>query len=274
MLESIWNKVKRSFSPEKALEVWQQMVVLTTEEIEDVDVQPYIENALLMNVFVHEPNQFMCVYDIKKHKVVWFTENMPDFFGFSNENFKDKGLLCMFKYLIPEHRMLPYQSYLLGAMSLTAVKLDKKEELVSFQYCNVKVSNPTTNEVNSYFLRQYSIKLGKEGYPAFYMNIFTNINHLVKGDNYWGRIEVGKTEKTIKHFRTGDFMNTQGDLLSVRELEILQLISKGLESEEIAKNLFLSVHTIEKHRKNMLQKMGARNSTAMVELAKMCRMIV
>jgi DNA-binding CsgD family transcriptional regulator len=273
MLELAWNKVKRSFTPEKANEVWQQFVTKAAEDSEDVDVQPYIENALLMNVFSHEPNQFICVLDIKKHSIAWFSENTTNFFGIANTDLKDKGLLFMFKYLVPEHRMLPFQGFALGVFILGNSKLKQKEELVGFQYCNVRVSNPTTGEINSYFIRQYSIKIGVEGYPMFYLSIFTNINHLVKGDTYWGRAEVGTTEKTIKHFRTGDFFATNGDLLSVREMEILQLVSKGLESEEIAQNLFLSVHTIEKHRKNMLQKMGARNSTAMVELAKMCRMI-
>lgn len=40
--------------------------------------------------------------------------------------------------------------------------------------------------------------------------------------------------------------------LTQRELEILQLIQKGLLSKEIAHNLRISIHTVHIHRQNLL----------------------
>ncbi len=47
--------------------------------------------------------------------------------------------------------------------------------------------------------------------------------------------------------------------LSRRENEILQLLSDGYNSREIADRLFISEFTVQTHRKNMLKKMGFRN---------------
>ena len=47
-----------------------------------------------------------------------------------------------------------------------------------------------------------------------------------------------------------------GPGLTYRELEIIRLIESGLGSKEIADKLFLSVHTVNKHRSNMLEKTG------------------
>ena len=47
-----------------------------------------------------------------------------------------------------------------------------------------------------------------------------------------------------------------GPVLSVRELEIIKLIESGLGSKEIADKLFLSVHTVNTHRSNILEKSG------------------
>ena len=47
--------------------------------------------------------------------------------------------------------------------------------------------------------------------------------------------------------------------LSPRENEILQLLSNGYNSREIADKLFISEFTVQTHRKNMLRKMGFRN---------------
>lgn len=56
-------------------------------------------------------------------------------------------------------------------------------------------------------------------------------------------------------------------LLSMREKEVLQLISEGKTSEDIARQLFLSVNTIDTHRKNIISKLNARNITDAVRMA-------
>jgi len=46
------------------------------------------------------------------------------------------------------------------------------------------------------------------------------------------------------------------NVLSSRETEIIQLIAAGMTNKEIAEKLFLSVHTIKTHRKNIIKKIG------------------
>ncbi|NML23099.1 response regulator transcription factor [Pseudoflavitalea sp. G-6-1-2] len=52
--------------------------------------------------------------------------------------------------------------------------------------------------------------------------------------------------------------------LSAREKEILTLIASGITSSQIAKQLFLSKFTVDNHRKNLLQKLKARNVAEMI----------
>lgn len=49
------------------------------------------------------------------------------------------------------------------------------------------------------------------------------------------------------------------DPLSVREVEIAQLVASGQSSKEIASQLNLSVRTVEKHRANIMEKIGVRD---------------
>ncbi len=55
--------------------------------------------------------------------------------------------------------------------------------------------------------------------------------------------------------------------LSRREIEVLQLISQGLTTGEIADKLFLSKRTIETHRQNMMEKMQVKNTAALIKQA-------
>ena len=55
--------------------------------------------------------------------------------------------------------------------------------------------------------------------------------------------------------------------LSARELEIVQLIAKGLIAKEISKKLNLSTHTVYTHRKNIMEKLKLRRSSELVLFA-------
>jgi len=57
------------------------------------------------------------------------------------------------------------------------------------------------------------------------------------------------------------------DNLSEREIEVLHLICKGYSNQEIADKLFLSKRTVDKHRANILEKTGSKNTASMVMYA-------
>ena len=56
-------------------------------------------------------------------------------------------------------------------------------------------------------------------------------------------------------------------LLSQREIEVLTHISEGKTNVQIAEKLFLSSHTVNTHRKNIMQKLGVKNTASMVMYA-------
>lgn len=55
--------------------------------------------------------------------------------------------------------------------------------------------------------------------------------------------------------------------LTKREQQILIAVANGLTSAEIAKNLFISIITVETHRRNLLQKFKAKNMIELVKIA-------
>ena len=52
--------------------------------------------------------------------------------------------------------------------------------------------------------------------------------------------------------------------LSMRELEVLQVIAEGLSNQEVAKRLHLSLHTVKVHARNIYAKLGVNNRTQAV----------
>ena len=61
-----------------------------------------------------------------------------------------------------------------------------------------------------------------------------------------------------------DTSDCSGITLSEREIEVIRLISDGLTNKEIADNLCLSTHTVNTHRKNIMAKLGLKNTAGIV----------
>ena len=61
--------------------------------------------------------------------------------------------------------------------------------------------------------------------------------------------------------------------LTLREKEVLSLIDKGYQSKEISDNLIISLHTVNKHRQNILKKFGVQNSLEALNYARKYNLI-
>jgi DNA-binding NarL/FixJ family response regulator len=59
----------------------------------------------------------------------------------------------------------------------------------------------------------------------------------------------------------------QPDILTPRELEVLKLIAEAHTSKEIAEELVISVKTVERHRQNILDKLGLRDRVELTRYA-------
>ena len=56
-------------------------------------------------------------------------------------------------------------------------------------------------------------------------------------------------------------------VISGREIEVITLIAEGLTNAQISEKLFLSKHTVNTHRKNIMAKLGVKNTAGIVMYA-------
>jgi len=77
-----------------------------------------------------------------------------------------------------------------------------------------------------------------------------------------GQINVPTAEELLQ-LKNGRIFST----LSARERDVLLLIVKGMDSDEIAGKLKIGIETIRKHRSSMIRKAGVKNTTALIAMA-------
>ncbi len=75
----------------------------------------------------------------------------------------------------------------------------------------------------------------------------------------WSNINIRNTVSI------GD--NKVNAILTKREIEVLQLVCKEYSNVEIAEKLYLSVGTVETHRKKLISKLGVNNTIGLVKFA-------
>ena len=87
------------------------------------------------------------------------------------------------------------------------------------------------------------------------------IHHVYDGEVF---INGEVAESLRDHQRASKF---ELPVLTPREKEVLQLISEGYTNPQIAEKIFLSPFTVDSHRKNLLAKLGVKNTASLVKLA-------
>ncbi len=111
------------------------------------------------------------------------------------------------------------------------------------------------------------LKTGASGYilkNTGKEELMSALEAVCSGGSYLGR-EVSNT--LLDTFMKKDKRFQQDEKLSHREEEVLESITMGLTTHEIAKKLFISKNTVETHRKNLLYKLGARNTAELITKA-------
>jgi len=126
--------------------------------------------------------------------------------------------------------------------------------------------------VTHYKEPDYARKIFQSGVDGYLLKtraiteLIDGISQVMKGEVFIDH-DVSLTGQIIKegpHLEDG-LAITQA--LTPREMEILTLISESKTNKDIGEELFISDQTVGVHRKNLMRKMGVRNTTALIKKA-------
>ena len=93
------------------------------------------------------------------------------------------------------------------------------------------------------------------------------VETLCAGGTYMSESLMSSLSQSIRSVQNPVPAVAETDLLSEREVEILVGICQGLSTQEIADRCFISKRTVDKHRANILEKSGCKNTASLVVYA-------
>jgi len=131
---------------------------------------------------------------------------------------------------------------------------------------NIKVIALTMhNDVKSI---KSMVQLGADGYilkNTDFDVLQSALETVIIGQQYFGT-EI--LEAIVNDFKPSVELDGKKINLSRRELGILELIAKGMTTDSIAEQLFISKHTVNSHRRNLNVKLGVSRPAELISKAK------
>jgi DNA-binding CsgD family transcriptional regulator len=210
---------------------------------------------------LNQSSLFFFSIDFSRMRYIFLSQGVKNVLGYDRSEWFMEGLDFGFKILLPEDRQLLKCIHIEMFKAFYNTPVPKRGKLsFDFDLRVIAVSGKTVR-INH---RTIFVEMDQDGNPLVDFNICTDISSIKPS---------GPTILTIKledrlireiHFDVQDI----GYTFSKRELDILSLVSRGLNSTEIGKELFISYHTVNTHRKNMLHRTNCKNSSELVNYAK------
>ena len=182
--------------------------------------------------------QCLFVVSGKNNKVI-FSEGIKELLGYGNEEFK-----FSFKLIHPFER----------------------KQVLNLIEENLKTFRKKSHNKNYSFITSYRIqKKNGEYLNAIQKVILTSVDTTKSHPDALyiiSALPVQDKQSAIQN------TNPKHILFSKREVEIIKLLKRGSTSAKIAEQLFLSKHTVDTHRRNMLRKCKCENTVDLIEYYK------
>lgn len=140
-------------------------------------------------------------------------------------------------------------------------------KIITADFPNIKIIIITMHKESS--LIKLLLKEGAKGYilkNAGQKTLVEAVKKVYEGQMYLGESVNNIVINSMINQKTKQSKNPF-PTLTRREKEILNLILDEYTTQEIADKLFISFGTVETHRRNMMIKIGARNTAGLVRIA-------
>lgn len=205
------------------------------------------------------PHQAAYIVDCRNGNVVDATPGFSRIFGY--DEFLLRDVVQLYESVVKNDLTTTLQNtrsvieWMFGNKDLPVF-----ENSAEFRY-RIKQKNGKYRKI----LRQTAVCNKVQGVATHTIGLLTDITHLdnTRDVNVW-------VHGPGAEYFDGDIpeMQTIREILSPRECEILKLLARGMTSREIAGTLSVSRHTIDTHRRNMIHKVEAKNSTELINIGR------
>jgi DNA-binding CsgD family transcriptional regulator len=120
--------------------------------------------------------------------------------------------------------------------------------------------------------RPVILEVDENNRPSLVLNFTYHVDY-IKRQNSVGGMVIADDKTSIFNYNLDEKCIEPSKTFSDQEMKILQLLGKGFDTKAIAEKLFISPHTVDTHRRNLIKKTNCMDTTGVVTFARMIGLI-
>jgi len=255
-------------------EQFQQMLTNLYVEESLYNTDKIIEQIQTLEQFSLDNKRIFCLFSHIDFFLTYISENVENVMGYSPDYIYKGGLFLGFKKIYWKQLPMALKVHQWGDRFQEIVQYlpYKGGERMAF-YCGVKIRDKQ-GELRTFFVKQKMLGFAKNNKPLLSFMEVEEVTTIFKGDFVWCRMSaVHEKQAYIRTFFSEGKKKEYADLLSGREMEILQLVAKKNSNTEISEILGISKNTVERHRKNMIARAGVVDMTGLIYICRLCQIL-
>jgi DNA-binding CsgD family transcriptional regulator len=222
--------------------------------------KPYIEQAVNFAVGPY----FWFIPDQANMTIVAASENTKQLSPYKPAEWVGQDANFWANNIHPDDRYYVLSASLLSAEITESYSRERSDKIRINIYCRMLDANSNYRWVLIQFPNRY---FNAENRVASTWIMITDLGHLKSNISHMMTV-IDTSNNENQYFsvslQTKELSAIDIPQITKREQEILQLMARGLNSPEIAKELFISHYTVEQHKRNLRQKTGSKTSASLM----------
>jgi len=156
-----------------------------------------------------------------------------------------------------------------GSLAGEVILLHRGDEMIDYPKMDgniLVISSADEYEKSGAFIRQILFSADHLQFLTLHLDTKSDYSNLTINLSDTSALICYKVNEILNSFLSVSTKETDTELTK-REIEVLQLITKGHSNKEIADQLFVSTHTVISHRKNISEKTGIKSASGLTMYA-------
>lgn len=203
------------------------------------------------------------IFDLYKKEHIYFSNKFLPLLGYDLENMQKNDAETFFDSKIHKDdylKMTEVGNYFFALM-LKSKKEEVEHSKLIFDFRILNASNQYVRIIKQFKVLEFD-KFDNAWLSMGIINLSPEQNMDLPLKSKLVNTMTGETY----YFKDNNTKDVRKHPLTDREIEILELISNGKTSKEIAGKLFLSANTINTHRQRIIEKLNVKNTAEAIRL--------
>lgn len=228
-----------------------------------INYNDFIQNNPILQTFLNLGPCITWIMDMRTLHYTFISSNVKQILGYDVHYFLEQGLPFVSQIMHPSD--LPKTAKLINVIWDFLLALPPSERQKYKLNGDYRVIKPDGSTVR--ILEQNTIlQLDRKGNITHLLGAGSDITHWKKTDDSIASIICTEDDTCFFCSANDDYFKPQV-ILSKREKEIVKLMAEGYNSKFIADKLFISFHTVNTHRQNIIEKTNTKNTSGLIQFA-------